>query len=186
MKQLLTIILLSIICTSCDLVLESNSPKISEINESEYGETVSYTNNICTGTYLGPEFIGGSDVGHQFSNKMCHEVGKILKDLYDKGDYSKVDFSNITMSTIGMGSGTVTYIVSIPIVSVESKCDAYTSFDHVGGWNHTPSLASRKQELSDALINGDSLDVSALKTTPEGLQEYWIQWRNKHKQSSCL
>jgi hypothetical protein len=29
------------------------------------------------------------------------------------------------------------------------------------------------------------LDISELKTTPEGLQEYWIQWKNKVTQAMC-
>jgi len=85
-----------------------------------------------------------------------------------------------------MGSGTVKYIVIIPISTVDEKCAAYTSFDHVGGWNHTPSLQARKAELQKALMQDDTLNVSSLKTTPEGLQEYWIQWRNKKKQANCI
>ncbi len=75
--------------------------------------------------------------------------------------------------------------LSIPFIAVKEKCDAYTSFDHVGGWNHKPSLSKRKAELKKALINGQYLDISDLKTTPEGLQEYWIQWKNKIVQSDC-
>ena len=47
------------------------------------------------------------------------------------------------MSTKGMGSGNVIYKLSIPFVRVSEKCDAYTSFDHVGGWNHSPTLTER-------------------------------------------
>ena len=39
--------------------------------------------NGCEGTYDGPEFINGSDVAHQFSNKMTERVGDKLKELYD-------------------------------------------------------------------------------------------------------
>ncbi|WP_123812130.1 hypothetical protein [Mangrovimonas sp. DI 80] len=137
------------------------------------------------GTYTGPEFINGSDVAHQFSNKMSAAVGDKLKALYKNEHYSKVDFSNIQMSTEGMGTGQVEYSLSIPFVTVKEACDAYTSFDHVGGWNHTPALAKRKQELSKALMEGHELHISDLKTTPEGLQEYWIQWKNKILQSNC-
>ncbi len=139
----------------------------------------------CKGVYHGPEFIDGSDVAHQFSNKMSNAVGDKLKVLYAKGKFSKVDFSNIAMTTEGMGSGIVTYQLSIPFVKVKEKCDAYTSFDHVGGWNHKPALSRRKKELSKALMKGHALNVSKLKTTPEGLQEYWIQWQNKIVQSDC-
>jgi len=105
------------------------------------------TDHSCEGTYRGPEFINGSDVAHQFSNKMSAKVGDQLKLLYKEGIFSKVDFQNIKMSTKGMGSGNVTYILTIPFKTVEKPCQAYTSFDHVGGWNHTPALASRKKQL---------------------------------------
>lgn len=89
------------------------------------------------------------------------------------------------MITKGMGSGHVTYTLSIPFTPVQQKCDAYTSFDHVGGWNHAPALVSRKHQLGKALLKNGDLDISDLKTTPEGLQEYWIQWKNKITQSEC-
>jgi hypothetical protein len=34
-------------------------------------------------------------------------------------------------------------------------------------------------------LKGEELDISKLKQTPEGLQEYWIQWKNKTKQKEC-
>ena len=42
-----------------------------------------------------------------------------------------------------------------------------------------------EQELSKVLIDGHELDISDLKTTPKGLQEYWIQWKNKELQAEC-
>lgn len=153
--------------------------KISSQNE------IVCSSSGCEGSYKGPEFIDESDVAHQFSNKMSGKVGDKLKELYDRGEYAKVDFSKISMSTQGMGSGNVTYSLSVPFVLVNEKCEAYTSFDHVGGWNHKPSLSSRKAELNKVLMEGHSLDISDLKTTTEGLQEYWIQWKNKIKQSDC-
>ncbi|MBU3010888.1 hypothetical protein KO506_05710 [Polaribacter vadi] len=139
----------------------------------------------CQGEYIGPEFINGSDIAHQFSNKMSAKVGTKLKELYIEKDYRKVDFSKIEMNTIGMGSGNVIYKLSIPFVLVKEKCDAFTSFDHVGGWNHSPSLLKRKKELKNVLMTGHKLHISELKQTPEGLQEYWIQWKNKYTQSDC-
>ena len=141
--------------------------------------------NGCEGTYEGPEFINGSDIAHQFSNKMSHEVGDKLKELFRKKIYLKVDFTKIKMSTEGMGSGSVTYELKIPFIRVKNKCDAYTSFDHVGGWNHKPALEARKAQLKSALMENEELDISELKTTPEGLQEYWIQWKNKVLQKDC-
>ena len=141
--------------------------------------------NGCEGSYVGPEFVNRLDVAHQFSNTTSGEVGNKLKELYGKGDYCKVDLPNIIMTTKGMGSGNVIYTLKIPFIAVIEKCDAYTSFDHVGGWNHKPALERRKAELTSVLMDGQTFNISELKTTPEGLQEYWIQWKNKVTQSSC-
>lgn len=116
---------------------------------------------------------------------MSVAVGDKLKELFNKGDYAKVDFNNIEMTTQGMGSGNVVYYLKIPFKRVKEKCDAYTSFDHVGGWNHRPALSARKRQLQKALMPGHKLYISDLKTTPEGLQEHWIQWKNKVTQSMC-
>ncbi len=163
----------------------NDRPENTKNTQSKDKTEIICSKNGCKGFYNGPEFINGSDIAHQFSNKMSNAVGDKLKELYNKGKYSKVDFSNISMTTKGMGSGIVNYKLSIPFVPVKEKCNAYTSFDHVGGWNHKPALSKRKVELSKVLIKGQSLDISDLKTTPEGLQEYWIQWKNKVIQSSC-
>jgi len=146
---------------------------------------ISCSETQCTGFYKGPEFIGGDDVAHQLSNKISQAVGDKLKELYKPGAYAKVDFSTIKMTTEGMGSGTVEYTVIIPLVLVNTKCEAYTSFDHVGGWNHSPALESRKKQLSKVLLSGEKLAISNLKSTPEGLQEYWFQWKNKVTQLEC-
>jgi hypothetical protein len=143
------------------------------------------SDELCQGQYSGAEFINGSDIAHQFSNKMAEVVGDKLKALFRQGKYSKVDFDNIEMTTKGMGSGTVTYYLKIPFIRVKTPCEAYTSFDHVGGWNHKPELEARKKQLQKALMKNHKLNISNLKTTDEGLQEYWIQWKNKITQSMC-
>jgi len=148
-------------------------------------ETYTITDSGFKGTYTGPEFDNTGDIAHQFSNTAADVIGKKLKELYKEGKYSRVDFSGIVMETIGMKSGTVTYKLTIPFKSATSKCLALTSFDHVGGWGHEPDLNKRKSELKSALMSGDSLIISDKKTTPEGLEEYWIQWRNKKTQSEC-
>lgn len=150
------------------------------------GHSIECTDGACFGEYAGAEFVNGSDIAHQFSNHMSVRVGDQLKDLFKRGLYSKVDFDKLEMSTQGMGSGKVVYYLKIPFVRVDEKCQAYTSFDHVGGWNHAPALESRKRQLQSALMDGDELNISALKTTPEGLQEHWIQWRNKQVQAMCV
>ncbi|MDB4292673.1 hypothetical protein N9954_04645 [Maribacter sp.] len=179
MRQLFALALLSSCFLSC-YQLDKKLPLQKTTKNS-----VDCSDSGCNGTYEGPEFVSGSDIAHQFSNTMSGVVGDKLKELYSKGIYSRVDFTKIQMSTKGMGSGHVIYKLAIPIVSVKDKCGAYTSFDHVGGWNHAPALSQRKAQLANALMKRDSLHISSLKTTPEGLQEYWIQWRNKKTQASC-
>lgn len=139
----------------------------------------------CRGTYTGPEFINGDDIAHQFSNHMSKAVGDKLKEVYKNGQYRKVNFSKIVMTTNGMGTGNVVYNLSIPFLSVETKCEAFTSFDHVGGWSHAPARQARLKRLSTVTMKGHPLDVSELKKTPEGLQEYWIQWKNRKTQAAC-
>ena len=155
------------------------------VKNSNEANTIKCTENNCIGTYIGPEFINNDDIANQFSNKMARYVGDKLKELYKKGNYKKVNFSKIYMSTEGMGSGKVTYTLKIPFSNVKNRCEAYTSFDHVGGWNHKPALERRKKELQSVLMKNHELDISELKTTPEGLQEYWIQWKNKTVQVAC-
>jgi len=147
--------------------------------------SIECSNNVCQGQYVGPEFINGSDIAHQFSNEMSKVVGDKLKELFHNEQFSMVDFENIEMTTEGMGSGSVIYYLKIPFKRVDSKCEAYTSFDHVGGWNHKPAVEARKKQLEKALMENHELYVSELKTTPEGLQEYWIQWKNRITQSMC-
>jgi hypothetical protein len=180
MKQLISYLGICLFFIGC-----SNSNKQMAVHTIDEKTGITCFENSCEGTYEGPEFINGSDIAHQFSNKMSHIVGDKLKEFYTNGNYKKVDFSKIHMTTRGMGSGQVVYKLFIPFISVKEKCDAYTSFDHVGGWNHTPALSQRKLQLSEVLMEGHKLNVSDLKTTSEGLQEYWIQWKNKTIQFSC-
>ena len=170
-KHYIIYFLITLMCWSCS----------SRDNKSE----IVCTNSSCDGIYIGPEFLCWSDIAHQFSNKMCNSVGDKLKALYKTGKYSKVDFSKIIMTTEGMGSGKVIYKITIPFTRVKEKCQAYTSFDHVGGWNHEPALSGRKAQLKSALMKSETLDISYLLLTKEGLQEYWIQWKNKDLQSEC-
>ena len=179
MKLLFCIYFIGMFQMSC----QTNKKNIETKTQEKKG--IECTENGCIGTYSGAEFINGKDIAHQFSNKMSNAVGNKLKELYHEKKYKKVDFSLIKMTTQGMGSGKVIYTLLIPFSSVNSKCDAYTSFDHVGGWNHTPALNRRKKELANVSMKGQDLDISELKKTPEGLQEYWIQWKNKKTQSDC-
>lgn len=179
MKYFIFIIFFSALLIHCKTENSSSLTKYFIANQ------ITCTKTECQGTYVGKEFINGEDIAHQFSNKMSTAVGDQLKILYKTGDYSKVDFKNITMITEGMGSGEVSYYLSIPFIAVKTKCNAYTSFDHVGGWNHAPALSQRKAQLQHLLLSGEYLDISKLKTTAEGLQEYWIQWKHKTIQVEC-
>jgi hypothetical protein len=172
--------LITLMCLSCS----SRNNKQSCGSRNNKTEIVC-TDSNCNGIYIGPEFKGGRDTAHKFSNKMCDSVGDKLKALYKTGKYSKVDFSKIIMTTEGMGSGKVIYKLTIPFTRVKEKCKAYTSFDHAGGWDHVPALSERKVKLKSALMNNEVLDISHLLRTKEGLQEYWIQWKNKALQSEC-
>jgi len=139
-----------------------------------------------SGTYSGPEFNENGDIAHQFSNLACNVIGDKLKDLYKLNKYYKVDLKSILMSTEGLNhEGNVRYELVIPFKKVLEKCDSFTSFDHVGGWGHTPALKIRKIELSSALLKNDTLIISDLYRTKEGLEEFWIQWRNKITQNEC-
>ncbi len=40
-------------------------------------------------------------------------------------------------------------------------------------------------QLKAALMKGHQLNISSLKITKEGLQEYWIQWKHKLVQTEC-
>lgn len=180
MKPLLYSLLLSLLSIACQ-----QEQKKSVVTADQGTFSIQCSENNCSGTYTGPEFVNGEDIAHQFSNKMSAAVGDKLKALYHEQQYKKVDFSLIEMTTEGMGSGSVIYKLTIPFMAVHSKCEAYTSFDHVGGWNHKPALERRKNELKDVTMKGHQLAISDLKTTAEGLQEYWIQWKNKKTQSDC-
>ncbi len=180
MKEKLTILIIGLYFFGC------TNTENHQVNQNDVKSNIVCTDSSCYGTYSGPEFEKGSDVAHQFSNEMSAKVGDKLKQLYKNRKYSKVDFSKIKMSTKGMGSGSVVYKLDIPFKRVGEKCDAYTSFDHVGGWDHSPALSERKKQLKSALLIGESLDISELKATREGLQEYWIQWKNKKLQADCV
>ena len=179
MKHLILLILFVFCFINC------NQVKKEEITQTSLKNKITCTKTECQGTYIGKEFINGDDIAHQFSNQMSEAVGDQLKTLFKSSDYSKVNFKNIIMTTVGMGSGEVTYHLSIPFMTVRTECEAYTSFDHVGGWNHAPALSQRKVQLQDVLLPGEHLDISNLKVTAEGLQEYWIQWKHKVVQAEC-
>lgn len=148
----------------------------------------------CYGKYTGPEFVDeetamelnltGTDIAHNYSNLMAKHVGEQLKQLYKQGKFVKVDFANIQMSTKGMNDGDeyVEYTLNIPFVAVQSKHEAMTSFDHSGGWGHPPELAKRKTQLLNSpsrIVKNNRLWISPLLKTPEGLEEYWIQWQHR-------
>lgn len=181
-------------CTCCNH--ENNSAALTNNDKArEHSATMTCTDTGCIGKYVGPEFdyskpgVKPDDVAHKFSNRAEKVVGKKLKELYKKGKYSQVNFANIKMSTPGLDrKGDVTYELYFPFIRVDNACDAFTSFDHSGGWKHPPELKDRIKDLTgkrSTVLEGDDLCISELKETREGLQEYWIQWRNAKTQSAC-
>ena len=83
MKQLSVFIIAIFILTCfCSLTNSNNG-------------SIECSNDECRGKYEGAEFINGSDIAHQLSNKMSEAVGNKLKKLFNKGEYSKVDFDKI-------------------------------------------------------------------------------------------
>jgi len=184
----------------------------SEVNEirkmygllnEQVSETPTCSKSGCFGKYSGPEFNSQGDIAHQYSNVMSKAVAAKLKELYVQGIFSKVDFGRIKMTTKGMGSGNVVYTVEIPFVQVSDKCDARTGFGHVGGWGHGGAgVDVRKSEIFNDMVNDpnnpqkkirsnpvvgtiNDMEHSQKTSTPEGLVEYWIQWRHRDFQSDC-
>ncbi|GAB5417778.1 MAG: hypothetical protein Crog4KO_24730 [Crocinitomicaceae bacterium] len=174
-----TLFILIVLVSSCA------SPKEEPDDFLANRSRIECEGSICSGEYIGPEYYESEDIAHQFSNLIADSVSAILKRRYERGAYSRVSFNNIVMRTSGMGTGNVTYQILIPLERVYEECEAKTAFDHSGGWGHSPDLKRRKKELSTALLPNDKLDISPLKITSEGLQEYWIQWRHKEVQKEC-
>ncbi len=142
---------------------------------------ITCSDNGCRGVYRGPEFINGSDVAHQFSNHMSAKVGDQLKALYRKKKYVKVDLDNLTMTTKGMDNrGSVVYTLEVPFVQVSDSCKAFTAFDHRGGWGHKITLSSVEHIFKEK----NNLAIKEI-STPEGLQEFWVQWRHERWQPLC-
>ena len=172
----------------------------SLINEQN-SESPICSNTGCKGTYTGPEFETGNDIAHDYSNVITKAVAAKLKELYKSGDYVKVNFDGIKLSTKGMGTGNVVYKVEIPFESVNNKCEARTGFAHVGGWGHPGAgVNKRKDELfNDSTKDStgkylrtnpvvgtiNDMESSKKTSTPEGLIEYWIQWKHSSLQSDC-
>lgn len=170
------------------------------INEQN-SESPICSNTGCKGTYTGPEFENNNDIAHDYSNVITKAVAAKLKELYKSGDYVKVNFDGIKLSTKGMGTGNVVYKVEIPFESVNNKCDARTGFAHVGGWGHPGAgVNKRKDELfNDSTKDStgkylrtnpvvgtiNDMESSKKTSTPEGLIEYWIQWKHSSLQSDC-
>lgn len=175
-------------------VLTSGSNNINKKRSLEkvlQPKNIEISDSLCKGIYKGAEFDSKQgDIAHQYSNVMSKIVGDQLKKLYSEGKYSKVDFQHILMTTKGMNDGDnyVVYELVIPFVRVKDKCDARTAFDHCGGWGHAPDIEKRKAgfvERGPKVMAGNELDISDLKTTKEGLQEFWLQWKHIDYQSEC-
>lgn len=149
--------------------------------------SVTCSDSGCYGVYSGPEFdrskpIIEQDVAHRLSNEMAKCVGEELKRLYRQKKYVKVDLKNISMSTKDMdGLDDVVYEVNIPFIEVPNACDAFTAFDHRGGWGHSKKERGVRKEFAK------EKDVRIIeKSTEEGLQEFWLQYKHKDYLFDCL
>ncbi len=165
------------------------------ILKEQSSPTINISSNGVSGTYIGPS-ENPNDNTHRFINTISTIVGDELKKLYNKGLWTKVNLNGIKLETIidkrlgdriNNNTGQVEFKVDIPFIRVNNACAAYTSFDHRGGWGHGEGskLDDLKEELGKAPTPGTSLDISDIKKTPEGLVEYFAQWKNPNYQSHC-
>ena len=171
----------------------SSSPKKEEVKTTkvkpEKDLVMVCTDSFCKVNYSGPEFTIHKgeiiDTAHRMSNLISGEVGKKLKNLYNKKKYAKVDLKKIRMTSIDMDKlGSVKLEIFIPFKRVKNPCEASTGFDHSGGWGHDPEIEDRKKDLSGIAVC-EELEISPLIKTPENFQEYWIQWKHKDFQANC-
>ena len=151
--SILTVIAFStLLLFSCT---DSIEQKVTKANESlvkpEKKLVLVCNDSFCKVNYYGPEFVtlNGEiiDTAHRMSNLISGEVGKKLKSLFDKKKYAKVDLKNIRMTSIDMDNlGSVKLEIFIPFKRVKNPCEASTSFDHSGGWDHDPEIEERKKK----------------------------------------
>ena len=173
---------------SCSQKTSKNSTFNSVAIHPEY--TIILNDSMIYGCYKGPEFVSvsdaemmqlkGTDIAHQFSNIMVDTIGKLLKIKFLNKEFCKIDMENIRMSTLGMdNTGDVQYCLQFPIIRTK-EAEAKTGFEHCGGWNHEveESLEIRINKLKTIAIE-KTMEISSKKTTPEGLIEYWIQFKHK-------
>jgi hypothetical protein len=155
-------------------------PKYDSIRISDTG---------LIGYFKGPEFDEDGDIGHQFSNTVAKIVGQYLKEAYTNERYLKVNFNKLKITTKGLDQkDSVHYIMEMPFLKV-SKCKAFTGIEHCGSWNDQPMiiLDERMTELTTNLKSKYSVGKMEQKfiRTPEGLVEYWIQFKHKDYQKTC-
>ena len=187
LNKLSTIAFSTLLLFSCT---DNKEDKIKKQNrEIKKDLIIVCTDSFCSLNYSGPEFTIQKgeiiDTAHRMSNLISGEVGKKLKSLFDKKKYAKVDLKNIRMTSIDMDNlGSVKLEIFIPFKRVKNPCEASTSFDHSGGWDHGPEIEKRKKELSGIAVC-EKLEISPLIRTPENFQEYWIQWKHKDFQANC-
>jgi len=165
------------------------------ILKEDSSPTINISSNGVRGIYIGPS-QNPNDTTHRFINTIATIVGDELKKLYKKGQWTIVDLDGIKLETIidktlgnriDKNTGQVEFKVDIPFIQVNNACDAYTSFDRRGGWGHGEGykLDHLKDEVGHLPTKGTSLDISDMKKTPEGLVEYFAQWKNPNYQSHC-
>ena len=136
------------------------------------------------GRYEGPEFVlaaeaerlglRGTDLAHQFSNRVTDVVSSELRRRTSAGAPARVDLDGIRMTTDGMnGFGDVVYTLTVPIVAADAET-ATTAFEHRGGWGHEPEDPEGWQAR---VFKHPGAACSPVLRTSEGLTELWCQWR---------
>ena len=183
---------ISALTLSALLIFSCSNPKKEVKNtktKPEKNLVIVCNDSFCKVNYSGPEFTIHKgeiiDTAHRMSNLISGEVGKKLKSLFDKKKYAKVDLNKIRMTSIDMDNlDSVKLEIFIPFKRVKKPCEASTSFDHSGGWDHDPEIEERKKQLLGIALC-EQLEISPLIKTPENFQEYWIQWKHKEFQANC-
>jgi hypothetical protein len=157
----------------------------SRLETATSGDMIDMYELQLGGSYNGPEFVSeaeakrlgikGTDVAHQFSNRMSEAVAETLREHAAAGRPIRADLQKIRLETKDMNRvGDVMYTITVPFVEVP-RAQAATHFDHRGGWGHEgEDVDAWRKRLRERY--GVEPECSPTMRTPEGLVETWCQW----------